>query len=123
MTCSVHHVVGRLRVKIAGLKHQEHKAEKIRNLFCGLYGVDKISVNTLTGSIVINYDPVVFTVDQLLNILKYNKVVDSKQPVVFEKPVSKRSTQMGMALGKAVFSWAVGRALERSGLGFLAVFI
>jgi hypothetical protein len=65
----------------------------------------------------------VFLVDQLLNILKYNNLIDSNRPIVFEKPVSERSTQMGMALGKAVFSWAVGKALERSGLGFLAIFI
>lgn len=123
MTCFVHHVPGRLRVKIAWLKHQEHQAEKIRNLFSGLYGIDNIAVNTLTGSVVLNYDSSLFSVDQLLNILKYNNVIDSNQRIIFEEPVSKRSTQMGMAIGKAVFSWAVGKALERSGLGFLAVFI
>ncbi len=123
MTCFIHHVSGRLRVKIAGIKHQEHQAKKVRDLFSGLYGIDKISVNTLTGNVVLYYDPSVFSVDQLLNILKYNNLVDSKRPIVFEKPVSERSTQMGMALGKAVFSWAVGKALERSGLGFLAIFI
>ena len=123
MTCSVHHVSGRLRVKIAGIKNQEHQAKKVRNLFSGLYGIDKISVNTLTGNVVLYYDPSVFSVDQLLNILKYNNVIDLNQRIVFEEPVSERSTQMGMALGKAVFSWAVGKALERSGLGFLAIFI
>jgi hypothetical protein len=123
MTCFVHHVSGRLRVKIAGLKHQGHQAEKIRNLFCGLYGIDKISVNTLTGSVVLYYDPLVFSVDQLLNIFKYNNVIDSSQRIVFEEPVSEHSTKMGMAIGKAVFSWVVGKALERSGLGFLAIFI
>jgi hypothetical protein len=123
MTCFVHHVPGRVRFKIAGLKHQEHQAKKIRNLFSGLYGISKISINTLTGSIVLHYDSSLFSVDQLLNILKYNNVIDSNRPIVFEKPVSERSTQMGMALGKAVFSWAVGKALERSGLGFLAIFI
>jgi len=123
MICFVHHVPGRLRVKIAGLKHQERQAEKIRNLFRGLYGIDKISVNTLTGSVVLYHDPSVFSTDQLLNILKYNNVIHSNQRIVFEEPVSEHSTKMGMALGKAVFSWAVGKALERSGLGFLAVFI
>jgi hypothetical protein len=123
MTCFVHHVPGRLRIKIARLKHQEHRAEKIRNLFCGLYGIDKVSVNTLTGSVVLYYDPSVFSRDQLLNILKYNNVIESNQAIAFEEPVSESSTKIGMALGKAVFSWAVGKALERSGLGFLAVFI
>lgn len=123
MTCLVHHVPGRLRAKIATLKHQKHQENKIRNLFDGVYGIDKVCVNTLTGSIVLYYDPEVLSVDQLLNILKYNKVIDANHPVIFEKPIGERSTQMGMALGKAVFSWAVGRALERSGLGFLAVFI
>ncbi|MFO8083332.1 MAG: hypothetical protein R6U27_03310 [Desulfobacterales bacterium] len=123
MGCYVHNVPGRLRVKILGLKLQEHQAVKIRNLFNGLYGISKISINTLTGSIILYYDSSVFSVDQLLNILKYNNLIDSNRPIVFEKPVSERSTKMGMAFGKAVFSWAVGKALERSGLGFLAIFI
>jgi hypothetical protein len=123
MTCFAHHVPGRLRVKIAGLKHQEHLAEKIRNLCCGLYGIDKISINTLTGSVLLYYDQSVLSVEQLLNIFKYNNVIDSNQLVFYEKPVSEQSTKMGMFIGKAVFSWVVGRALERSGLGFLAVFI
>jgi hypothetical protein len=123
MNCSVHHVPGRVRVKIPGLKYQEHRAEKIRNLFSGLYGVDKISVNTLTGSVVLYYDQSVLSVEQLLNILKYNNVVDSNQPVFYEQPLSGRSTKMGLFIGKAIFNWMVGKALERSGLGFLAVFI
>ncbi len=123
MTVLVHHVPGRLRIKIDELKHQEHQAKKIRNLFHGLYGIDKSSVNTLTGSVVLYYDPSVFSADQLLNILKYNHVIDSGEGIIFEKPMSEPSNKIGMALGKAVLSWAVGKALERSGLGFLAVFI
>jgi hypothetical protein len=123
MTCFAHHVPGRLRVKIAGLKHQEHRAEKIRNLFCGLYGIDKISVNTLTGSVLLYYDQSVLSVEQVLNILKYSDIIDSHQPVFYEESLSESSTKMGMFIGKAVFSWMVGKALERSGLGFLAVFI
>lgn len=123
MTCFVHHVPGRLRIKIAKLKHQKNQAEKIRDIFSGIYGIDNVSVNTLTGSIVIYYDSAVFSLEQILNILKYNQMIDPIQPIIFQKPVSERSTQMGMAIGKAAFSWIVGRALERSGLGFLAVFI
>ena len=123
MTCFVHHVPGRLRIKIAKIKHQKNQAEKIRDIFSGIYGIDNVSVNILTGSIVIYYDPSVFSIEKILNILRHNRVIDSIQPLTFQKPVSERSTQMGMAIGKALFSWVVGRALERSGLGFLAVFI
>lgn len=123
MTCFIHHIPGRLRIKIPSLQQQPGQAQKIRSSLSGMYGIDNVSVNTLTGSIVIYYDPAVFSVDQLINILQYDELIDSNQPVVFKKPIGKRSTQMGIALGKAAFSWVVGRVLERSGLGFLAVLI
>ncbi len=123
MTYFIHNIPGRLRIKIPTLKHEAGQTDNIRSSFSGMYGIDKVSVNTLTGSIIINYDPAVFAVDQLINILQYNELIDSNQPVVLKKPISKRSTQMGIALGKAAFSWVLGRVLEQSGLGFLAVLI
>jgi hypothetical protein len=118
MTCSVHHVPGRLRVKIAGIKHQEHQAKKVQNLFSGLYGIDKISVNTLTGSVVLYYDPSVFSVDQLLNIFKYNNVIDSNQRIVFEEPVSETFNQMGWPLEKPYLVGQWEKPWNEAVLGF-----
>ncbi len=123
MTCFIHHIPGRLRVKIPARKHQDSQTDKIGGSFSGMQGINKVSVNPLTGSIVIYYDPAIFSVTQLLNILQYNEVIGLNQSIVFEKPISEQSTQMGFVIGKAVFSWAVGKVLERSGLGFLAAFI
>ena len=123
MGCYVHNVPGRLRVKSGDLKNKSRDARSIKKLFSSLYGIDEVRSNALTGSIVIHYDPDVYSSDQILNILRYNEIIGSNQPVVYEKPIDQQSTKAGEALGKAVFSWAVGKALENSGLGFLAAFI
>ncbi len=123
MSCYVHSVPGRLRVKSERFKHGSKYARQAGKLLSGLYGIDGVKTNDLTGSIVVRYDPDVFSSDQLVSILRQNEIIDANQPIHYEKPVGERSTKAGMALGKAVFSWAVGKALEESGLGFLAVFI
>jgi hypothetical protein len=123
MSCYVHNVPGRLRIKIDRLKNKPGDSRRIKRLFTGLYGIDEVKTNEITGSITVRYDSDVFCSDQILNILRYNEIIGANQRVFFEKPVSKESTKAGMAVSKAVISWAVGRALEGSGLGFLAVFI
>jgi hypothetical protein len=123
MGCYVHNVPGRLRVKSERFKHRKSGAGQAEKLLSGLYGIDGVKTKDLTGSIVIHYDPDVFSSDQLINILRHYDIIGANQPIHYEKPVGERSTKAGMALGKAVFSWAVGKALQESGLGFLAVFI
>ncbi len=123
MGCYVHSVPGRLRVKSDRFKNRRDGAGKAGNLLSGLYGIDDVKANDLTGSIVVRYDPDVFSSDQLINILRHNEIIGANQRIFYEKPVGERSTKAGMVVGKAIFSWAVGKALQESGLGFLAAFI
>jgi len=52
----VHHTPGRLRVRSAGLKRNQSAADKVRAAFKDLPGVNKVEVNTITGSVTLIYD-------------------------------------------------------------------
>jgi cation transport ATPase len=53
----VHHVRGRLRMKIKKAKGDECLLEQIRQAMVSIPGVREVTVNPTTGSIVLNYDP------------------------------------------------------------------
>ncbi len=52
-----HFIPGRFRVRIKQLKKNEGLAEQIRGYASGLELIDKVEVNTLTGSVLIEYNP------------------------------------------------------------------
>jgi copper chaperone CopZ len=123
MSYLVHNVPGRIRIKIPAVKYRPLLEKEIKQNVLNLYGVDRMHVNTVTGSITINYDPEVINTEQLLNVLKFHQYIDPTKSVVFEKPVNGAATKAGAAIGKAVLSWTVSRALEANGLSFLAAFV
>ncbi|MBN1103821.1 MAG: heavy-metal-associated domain-containing protein [Deltaproteobacteria bacterium] len=91
-------------------------------LFSRLKGISGVSVNTITGSVLITYDPDAVESERILNFLKakgYLRRSISKK--VREAEISLPKTRV--ALGKALFGWAVGNLLQNTGLSFLTVLI
>jgi len=114
----VHDVPGRLRIKNEALKANPVLSAAVQSQLEGLHGVEKITVNPMTGSILIHYDPSGLSSREIFKAAR--KVTNLKRTVA--KQVSELS-QARVALGKALFGWAVGKALEGSGLSFLSVLI
>src|SRR5690625_4035943 len=52
-----HFMPGRFRVRIKQLKKNESLADQIRNYASGLELIDNVEVNTLTGSVLVEYEP------------------------------------------------------------------
>jgi hypothetical protein len=119
----VHHTPGRLRIKIPQIKHRPYRAKSVHDLLSGHGGLDRVEVNTATGSVVVYYNPEAISCDQILNLLKYNDLFDESQVMSEEEYRSRTSAKAGQALGKAVLGWAMGRVLDASGLSFLAALI
>lgn len=65
-----HHVPGRLRLRAEGLKRDPAKLEAFRNEFAAVPGVRSATANQLTGSITIDYDPLVLAPDTLATTLR-----------------------------------------------------
>jgi copper chaperone CopZ len=119
----VHNVPGRLRVRLPMVKNNPSKEEHVRSILRDVKGVETISVNPMTGSVVVNYDPEVLTYENILEILKEYNYFDESKMVNNDKYIEGAVTKAGEAVGKAVLSWAVGKAFEGSGLSILAAFI
>lgn len=56
MILQLHHVPGRLRVSLSMLKRNEPAARPLRARLRALAGVRSVSVNPLTGSVIVHYD-------------------------------------------------------------------
>jgi copper chaperone CopZ len=119
---TLHHVPGRLRVKIPALKSNPQKSNEINDLL-DLYGVHTVRVNTMTGSTIVTYDPDRIGVERLLQVLKESGHYDGALDLESADPVQQVTDKAVRRLGRAVFGWAVGRALEANGLSLIAAFI
>ena len=119
---TLHHVPGRLRVKIPALKSNPQKSKEINDLL-DLYGVYTVRVNTMTGSTIVTYDPERIGVERLLQVLKDGGYCDGALNLEGADPVQQVTDKAVRRLGRAVFGWALGRALEARGLSLIAAFI
>lgn len=123
MTYYVHQVPGRLRVKSPFLKHKPIKCQRVVEHLEGRRGIDKVKVNHLTGSVVVHYDPEEIDEDGILNILEYDRLFDRSLAVRNDAHMDLAAARAGKVVGRAAFSYIVGRALENNGLSLLAAFI
>ena len=119
----VHDVPGRLRIRIPLLRSHGGRCERVRSLLEGVEGVTHVSVRCLTGSVVVAYDTDAVRSDRILGLLKENGYFDETRRMSQEEHIESVVGGAADRVGRAVFGWAVGRALESSGLAFLAVFI
>src|ERR1022692_2611716 len=53
----VHHLPGRLRVRLPRSKRDPHLLEQVRDFVQGLGGVCDVEINPVTGSILVHYRP------------------------------------------------------------------
>jgi copper chaperone CopZ len=123
LTYYVHNVPGRLRVRIPAVKNNPGKERDVQAVLGGVDGIESISVNTMTGSVVVKYDSKSLDSQQILKTLEDRNYFDEARAVTNDQYIEGAVSKAGQALGKAVLSWAVGKAFEASGLSFLAVFI
>jgi hypothetical protein len=122
MNTPLHHVPGRLRVKVPALKDKPWKRIEIERLFAGQNGIAAVTANTLTGSVIVHYDSHVTGSEKILRLMNQAGLVEANR--LMESPahwaVDKKAADY---IGRALFGYAMGKALESSGLGFLAALI
>jgi hypothetical protein len=118
----VHHVPGRLRVRIPAIRQNPFNAARIESLL-DLYGVHRVDINQVTGSVVMSYDPDLIGHQQLLQMLHDHNYFDLSRAVTCDAHVQQATGRAAAKMGRAVVGWAVGKALESSGFSLLAAFI
>ena len=77
MSYYLHHVPGRLRVKTPHVKKNRFIVEEIKQLLNALPGIEFYEINTVTGSIIINYNPQDVSEDKIVTVLEDSGYFDS----------------------------------------------
>jgi copper chaperone CopZ len=119
----VHQVPGRLRIKIPSLRSSAEQAQKIQGVLEELNGVESASANPVTGSVLVLYDRETVDSEEILEALEDRGYLDKSSIMSSQDQDSGSFSRHQAVIGKALFGWAVGKALENTGLSFLTALI
>ncbi len=119
----LHETPGRLRIKIPGLKGKTQAVESVREELLELAGVEEVTANAFTGSIVVIHDRDAIGAQDVLDLLDELGHIDASHGAPTAVYHERAFSKAGAAVGKAVFGMAVERALAPRGLSFLAALL
>jgi hypothetical protein len=74
----VHHVPGRLRLKLLAIKRNDARARLAEQKLCALDGVRSATGNPLTGSLVVRFDPELVSAEQIFAELRACGLLDAR---------------------------------------------
>lgn len=123
MSFYVHEVPGRLRVKTPVAKGDPLRAQKIEDLVISIPGVQSASVNTTTGSIVLNYDSSVVSSKAILDILTQKGLFNPSKALTGDQYLHSKMEKTGQFIGKALFGLFLEKAFEGTPIALLSVLI
>lgn len=123
MSYYVHEVPGRLRIKIPSLKRNARSAVEIQTLLKRVTGVTRVSVNTMTGSVVVYFDADTVTSHTLLSLLSREGHIDLARAISHEQYMESAVAKVGHAASKALLGYAIDRAFQGTPLALVTAFI
>ncbi len=88
-----------------------------------LPGIESTSTNTVTGSIIVRYDPELVNSGAIVNVLAHEGYIDLAK--VFFKKERKEDTMdvVAQAASKAILGFVLDRALQGTPLSIVTAFI
>jgi copper chaperone CopZ len=122
----IHHIPGRLRVRSAAIKRNEIRAEALKRLLAGTEGVASTEVNTLTGSVVIRYDPERASGQALADMLRDRGYLTSSSMAGTGGPrmaLPAFGGEIGGMVARKVAAYAIETAVERSVVALVAALL
>lgn len=119
----LHQVAGRLRIKIPSLKRNIRGAREIQDLLKRVSGVAAVSVNTVTGSVVVQFDEERVSSSAILSCLSHEGYIDLAGVVSQQQYVESALVQIGQTASKALLGIALDRALQGTPFAVVTAFI
>lgn len=123
----VHHVPGRLRVKLRHLKGNREAGLRICDSVNLLGGVIEAVSNPATGSVIVHYDHRRLSIEELWQALHFAGVVDSPLPVMpdHDRLPAMSQNQQGAAekLLDRLMGIVVEKAMEHSARALIAALV
>ncbi len=124
MSYYLHEVPGRLRIKMPVLRRNPKLVQEIESLLRNFSGIKSSSVNSMTGSVVVNYDPDCVTSGAILAILAKEGYIDLRRALPTQKGLDDTlANALGQAASKALISFAIERMFQGSPLSIVAALI
>lgn len=123
MSCYIHHVPGRLRIKSPHMKGNHSNAQTALALAQAVDGVTSAEVNALTGSIVIRFDVATVKPISIIGALERGGVIVQSAARPMSDEAAGVVNQFGQVLGKALVGALIERVIERSAIRFIAALI
>lgn len=125
MNGHIHHIAGRLRLKLSQLKNQPARARRVEAAIRQVESVSFVEASTLSGNLLIRYRAVGAERDALLAAIEraLRGMGFSAEPS--QRDFSKTSPVAVAAglLAEQLLKVAVQKCLERCGLGLLGVLL
>lgn len=110
MAQNVHHVPGRLRVRVPRVKNNPEYGRVVETSIAGMEGVSAVQANPVTGSVIIHYDPRTAEVSAL-----FARLAD--HGLATETAIARRHSgpaKIANKVGEAVAMYVLQAAIERS---------
>jgi copper chaperone CopZ len=123
----VHHVPGRLRLRIAALKRNPGRAKAVQDLIEGRPGITSVDASALTGSVTVLYDTGTMTPAEILRVLREHGFVVAAgtevAPVGAADSDAAVTTEVGDFLAKVLVGAVLEKVVERSALALIAALV
>jgi hypothetical protein len=123
MSLYLHEVPGRLRIKTPDLKRNPKKARILQRRLNSLAGVESASVNSVTGSLLVHYDPEIVRSEAILSYASRELNMHIAHVVSNEDSMDGAIGKVGRQVSKALLMLVLDRALQGSPLSILTAFI
>lgn len=122
----VHHVPGRLRLRVPAIKHSAHHADAIGRTLGATDGVLRHVVSPVTGSVVVHYAPGHCDPQQLVERLREltppAAMPAAGHPAAVWQP-ARGDASLARRVGQTVATSLVEKLIERSALALVAALL
>lgn len=123
MSYYIHQIPGRLRIKSPAVRRNQAAAETVSVLLTALAGVRSVAINTVTGSIIVCYDPKTISSETIVGPLKRNGYFDASKAMTHDQVIQRAASKAGLFLSRTFFGAVVETAFQGSAWSFLAILI
>ena len=106
----IHHIPGRLRLKLQQIKRQPARAQEVRAVICRIRGVTSVEPNVTTGSLLIRYEEAEVEADTILNFMEEAGLLSEPRTAIAGR------SSPASPLADKVAGMLVEKLIERSAL-------
>lgn len=123
MSYYLHDVPGRLRIRTPLIKKKHDMVDDVHSVLRPVYGISGISVNPVTGSIVVNYDPKIINSRAIVEKMSMAGYFDHSKAVTMDQYIKDAVSKTGHFVKRTLLGTAVETLLAGHPIAWLAILI